>query len=99
MPLELVTPLPPGAPSHTRLARHGDRLVVLREILDGTDCSWPPGSPGLVTLQEVVELQGKRHALFEWVPGVTLRDLLQALGLVGRPASIGLVGRVLVDAA
>jgi hypothetical protein len=52
-----------------------------------------------VTLQEVVELQGKRHALFPWVPGVTLRDLLEALSLAGRPASIGLVGRVLIDAA
>lgn len=99
MALELVTPLPPGAPSHTRLAKHGARLVVLREIKDGTDCSWPPASPSMVTLQEVGELQGKRHALFPWVPGVTLRELVKALELVGKPAPIGLVGRVLVDAA
>ncbi|HEY0883448.1 MAG TPA: hypothetical protein VGD87_18070, partial [Archangium sp.] len=52
-----------------------------------------------MTLQEVGELQGKRHALFAWVPGVTLRDLLEALSLAGRPASIGLVGRVIIDAA
>ncbi len=97
--LELVTPLPPGAPSHTRLAKHGARLVVLREILDGTDCSWPPASPKLVTLQEVGELQGKRHALFDWVPGVTLRDLLQALEQQGNPLPLGLVAHVLVDAA
>lgn len=73
--------------------------MVLREILDGTDCSWPSPAPRLVTLQEVGELQGKRHALFEWVPGVTLRETLAALELVGRPAPIGLVGRVLLDAA
>lgn len=99
MAFELVTPLPPGAPSHTRLARHGARLVVLREIMDGTDCSWPEPSPNLVTLQEVGELQGKRHALFPWVPGVTLRELLKALELVGKPTPLGLLGRVLLDAA
>ncbi|MDP1825032.1 MAG: hypothetical protein Q8L48_17375 [Archangium sp.] len=99
MALELVTPLPPGAPSHTRLARHGARLVVLREIKDGTDCSWPQPSPSMVTLQEVGELQGKRHALFPWVPGVTLREVVKALEAVGRPVPIGLAGRVLVDAA
>lgn len=99
MGLELVTPLPPGASSHTRLARHGARLVVLREIKDGTDCSWPPASPRLITLQEVGELQGKRHALFEWVPGATLRETLRALEAVGNPIPLGLVGRVLVDAA
>ncbi|MFT3710850.1 MAG: hypothetical protein QM817_24765 [Archangium sp.] len=99
MPLELVTPLPPGAPSHTRLARHGKRLVVLREIKDGTDCSWPPPAAQMVTLQEVGELQGKRHALFEWVPGVTLREVLQALEVVGNPVPLGLVLRVVIDAA
>ncbi len=97
--LELVTPLPPGSASHTRLAKHGVRLVVLREIKDGTDCSWPPPSPNMVTLQEVVELQGKRHALFPWVPGVTLRDVVKALEADGTPAPIGLMGRVLVDTA
>jgi hypothetical protein len=73
--------------------------VVLREIKDGTDCSWPPPSPQMVTLQEVGELQGKRHALFEWVPGVTLREVLQALELVGNPVPLGLVLRVVIDAA
>lgn len=97
--LELVTPLPPGASSHTRLAKHGARLVVLREIKDGTDCSWPPPAPRLVTLQEVGELQGKRHALFEWVPGVTLRETLRALEAAGNPIPLGLVGRVVLDAA
>lgn len=53
----------------------------------------------MVTLQEVGELQGKRHALFPWVPGVTLREVVKALEAVGRPVPIGLVGRVLVDAA
>ncbi|MDP2269421.1 MAG: hypothetical protein Q8N23_25090 [Archangium sp.] len=99
MALELVTPLPPGAPSHTRLAKHGVRLVVLREIKDGTDCSWPQPSANMVTLQEVGELQGKRHALFPWVPGVTLRDVVKALEAGGKPAPMGLAGRVLVDTA
>ncbi len=53
----------------------------------------------MVTLQEVGELQGKRHALFPWVPGVTLRDVVQALEAGGKPAPLGLVGRVLVDTA
>lgn len=53
----------------------------------------------MVTLQEVGELQGKRHALFPWVPGVTLRELVKALELVGKPPPLGLVGRVLIDAA
>lgn len=53
----------------------------------------------MVTLQEVVELQGKRHALFPWVPGVTLRDVVKALEADGTPAPIGLMGRVLVDTA
>ena len=99
MALELVTPLPPGAPSFTRLAKHGARLVVLREIKDGTDCSWPDPSPHMVTLQEVGELQGKRHALFPWVPGVTLRETIKALELAGKPTPLGLIARILVDAA
>ena len=99
MALELVTPLPPGAPSHTRLAKHGVRLVVLREIKDGTDCSWPQPSPNMVTLQEVGELQGKRHALFPWVPGVTLREVVKALEDSGNPIPLGMVGRVLIDCA
>ncbi|MBL8914473.1 MAG: hypothetical protein JNM17_27460 [Archangium sp.] len=72
---------------------------MLREIKDGTDCSWPPPAPHMVTLQEVGELQGKRHALFEWVPGVTLREVLKALELVGNPVPLGLVARVIIDAA
>lgn len=72
---------------------------MLREILDGTDCSWPDASPGLVTLQEVGELQGKRHALFEWVPGVTLRDALEALEQRGSAVPLGLVGRAVLSAA
>ena len=72
---------------------------MLREIKDGTDCSWPPPSPNMVTLQEVGELQGKRHALFPWVPGVTLRELIKALELIGAPAPLGLIARVIIDAA
>lgn len=71
---------------------------MLREIKDGTDCSYPPAAPQMVTLQEVGELQGKRHALFEWVPGVTLRETLKAMELVGNPVPLGLVARVVIDA-
>lgn len=99
MPLELLTPLPPGTASHTRLARHGQRLVVLRELLSGTDCSYPPPAPHLVALQEVGEMQGKRHALFPWVPGVTLRDLVDALARSRTPVPLGLVGRVVIEGA
>ncbi len=99
MAIELITPLPPGAQSFTKLAKQGAKLVVLRELKDGTDCAYPLGSPGLVTLQEVVEFQGKRQALFPWVPGVALREVLQALELVGQSVPVGFVARVLVDAA
>ncbi|PZR03638.1 MAG: hypothetical protein DI536_35665, partial [Archangium gephyra] len=73
--------------------------MVLREIRDGTDCSYPLGSPGLVTLQEVLELDGRRQALFPYVPGVTLRELLHALEAAGETVPVGLVGLVLVSAA
>lgn len=72
--------------------------MVLREIKDGTDCSYPPPSAQMVTLQEVGELQGKRHALFEWVPGVTLRETLKAMDAAGNPVPLGLVARVIIDA-
>jgi hypothetical protein len=72
--------------------------VVLREIKDGTDCSYPPPSDQMVTLQEVGELQGKRHALFDWVPGVTLRDTLHAMAEARNPIPLGLIGRVVIDA-
>lgn len=99
MTLALLTPLPPGASSRTRLARHGDRLVVLRELLEGMECVRPAPAARLVTLEEVVELEGRRHALYEWVPGATLREALAAFDALGRVAPLGLVGRVLIDAA
>ncbi|MGV3621927.1 MAG: hypothetical protein ACO1OB_13985, partial [Archangium sp.] len=99
MPIELLTPLPPGAESFTRLARQAHRCVVLREIKEGTDCSYPLGSPGLVTLQEVVELDGRRHALFPYAPGVTLRELLRALEAAGQTVTPGLMARIVIDAA
>lgn len=98
--LELVTLLPPGAPSQTRLARHGHRLVVLRELRPGTTCFRPKGgAPRVAALEEVGELQGKRHALFPFVPGVSLRDIVRAFESVGKLVPLAFSGAVVLQAA
>ncbi len=99
MAWEVITPLPPGRPGHTLLVRHGARLAVAREVRPGTDCSYPDAFPHLVTLQEAAEVQGRRHAFFEWVPGVTLLETITALKAMNAPVPLGLTGRVVLDAA
>lgn len=99
MAVDLITPLPPGTESFTRLAKQGSRTVVLRELREGTDVAYPLGSPGLVTVQEVIEVDGRRAAVFPYVPGVTLREVLAAIEAAGEEPPLGLVLRVVLSAA
>ena len=100
---DIVTSLPPGAATSTTFLarrREGDqRLVVLREVFEGSQPFWPEASEGVVPLIELTELGGKRYAAYAWVPGVTLKELVEALQALGRPVPLGLAGRVVRDAA
>lgn len=104
MPYEPVSTLPAGVPtSRTRLAKltgGATRLAVLRELEEGATPFWPePSSPNVLTLKEVTELEGKKHAVFDYVHGVTLREVVEALEEREVEVPLGFVGRVVVDAA
>lgn len=95
---EIVTTLPPGSASRTLLGRLGPRFAALRE-LERDGAVVPQPAPGLVPLREIVVLGGKRYAAFDVVEAVTLREVIDAFGSLGRLPPLGLVARVVVDAA
>ncbi|MEW6431425.1 MAG: hypothetical protein AB1730_07925, partial [Myxococcota bacterium] len=101
MSYELLSTLPPGAASRTRLAvRDGRRKVVLRQVRDGVEPFLPETTPeAVLPLIEISEQQGVRYAVYDYVPGVTLRELVEALREQDQPVPLGLVGRVVVDGA
>lgn len=90
MKLELLTPLPPGAASRTRLARLDALLVVLRELVEGEPTFRPPSSPRVLAVQDIVTLQGRRFGLFEYAPGATLEEVSQAFAALGQPVPVAL---------
>lgn len=101
---EILTTLPPGAGGRTRLAYqlggHGfRRTVVLRAVPDGVPpAAAPIRTAGVLPLLDVVEFEGQVWAVYEFIPGATLKELLEVYASVGRLPAVGLVGRVMVDA-
>jgi hypothetical protein len=99
---DVIASLPPGSASRTHLARkQGEaRLFALREVEDGCEPFWPePSSPAVLPLIEMATVQGKRCAVFPYVPGATLREVVEMLRSLGKAPPLGMVGRVVVSAA
>lgn len=94
--------LPEGVlSSRTWRARHDDgREAVLREVPEGVTPT-PAGYaiPGVVTLREVVEVDGRRYGVWSLVQADSLQDLVERLQDAGVPIPLGFVVRVIVDAA
>ena len=90
-----------GRQGTTRLAmRDGRRKVVLRALGDGAAPFLPERTPeAVLPLIELADVQGRQHAVYDYVPGVTLKELLEALRDAGQAIPLGLVARVVADAA
>lgn len=99
----IVGALPRGSDNQTLLALKEDgperQGVVLRPVVEGVALVQPPSLPGLVPVLGFDEVDGHQYALYEFAPGVTLREILAAFKATQRRAPLGLAGRVVVDAA
>lgn len=99
----IVGALPRGSSNQTVLAiREGGkerRGIVLRPWDAGVAPFTPPALPGLVPVLGFDAVKGLPVALYEFSPGVTLREILEAFKVSQRRAPLGLAGRVVVDAA
>ncbi|MCC6335690.1 MAG: hypothetical protein IT380_17070 [Myxococcales bacterium] len=101
MSYDILSNLPPGTSSRTRLAmRDGRRKVVLRMVREGVEPFLPEKTPDAVLpLIELSEQLGVRYAVYDYLPGVTLRELVDALREADQPVPLPLAARVLIDAA
>ena len=94
--------LPEGAlSSRTWRARHDDgREAVLREVPEGvTPTPLGYAIPGVVTLREVVEVEGRRYGVWSLAQADSLQDLVERLQDAGAPIPLGFIVRLIVDAA
>ncbi len=100
MTFEALSTLPPEvALSRTRLARQGPKHIVLRTLETGVTTFVGPRHPAVLSLIELDTLEGSPVALYDYVAGVTLRELVAAFRQQARPAPLDLLGRVIIDAA
>ncbi|MBX7097870.1 MAG: hypothetical protein K1X89_09170 [Myxococcaceae bacterium] len=105
MRYQVLTTLPPGTGARTRLAFQlgvmgFQRAVVMRAIAEGVvPQATPSRVAGVLPLLDAVELDGSDWAVYEFFPGATLREVIEVHQSVGRLPSLGLVVRVIVDAA
>jgi hypothetical protein len=75
------------------------RAVALREVPPGAEVSVaPPAQEGVLPLLDLIELEGKKWAVYEFVPGATFAEVAAAHFSVERLPSLGLIGRIVVDA-
>lgn len=101
---EILSTLPPGAGTRTKLAwQAGDggfrRAVVLREVPQGVELATVPSAPqSVLALLDEVDLEGRTWAVYEFVPGATFAEVSAAHLSVERLPSLGLIGRTVVDA-
>ncbi|MEW5741252.1 MAG: hypothetical protein AB1938_20185 [Myxococcota bacterium] len=101
MSYDILSTLPPGSTSRTRLAmRDGRRKVVLRVVREGVEPFLPEKTPeAVLPLIEISEQQGVRYAVYDYLRGVTLRELVEALREGDQPVPLALAARIVVDAA
>jgi len=101
---EVLSTLPPGAGTRTRLAwQVGDlgfrRAVVMREVPEGAEIAASPMTvEGVLPLLDLVEFDGRRWAVYEFVAGATFAEVAAAHFSVERLPSLGLIARVVIDA-
>lgn len=97
----ILSTLPAGTTSRTRLAlRDGRRKVVLRMVREGVEPFLPDKTPdSVLPLIELFEQLDTRHAVYDYVPGVTFRELVGALREEERHVPVALAVRVVLDAA
>lgn len=99
-----MSTLPPGAGTRTRVAwQVGDlgfrRAVVLREVPEGAEIAASPMTvEGVLPLLDLVELDGRRWAVYEFIAGATFAEVAAAHFAVERLPSLGLIARVVIDA-
>ncbi len=102
---EVLMTLPPGGNGQrTRLALQQNddgiaRPAVLRAVMEGVTPFAAPAAKDVLALIDVVELDGTRWGVFELAPGATLRELAEVHAVAKRLPALGLVARVVVDAA
>jgi hypothetical protein len=95
---ELVSTLPPGSGSRTILARLGARFGVLRQL--EAEPLYPPAPPEpVLPLLEVAVVAGLRYAVYSVAMAASLREVTEALLKEEQLAPVGLVARVVLDAA
>lgn len=95
---ELVSTLPPGSGSRTILARLGARFGVLRQL--EAEPLYPPApSEPVLPLLEVAVVAGLRYAVYGVAMAASLREVTEALLKEEQLAPVGLVARVVLDAA
>jgi hypothetical protein len=97
----ILSTLPAGTTSRTRLAlRDGRRKVVLRMVREGVEPFLPDKTPdSVLPLIELFEQLDTRYAVYDYVPGVTFRELVGALREEERHVPAALAVRVVLDAA
>lgn len=95
---EFVSSLPPGSTSRTIVARLGTRVCVLRQLTTEPKLQSLRGGR-VLPLLEVAVVAGVRYGVYDAVPAVTLREVTAALLAQERVTPVGLVTRVVVDAA
>lgn len=99
MTWELVTTLPQGSPSRTLLARRGEQVAVLRATEFEPLLKQPSASPAVLPLRELAVVAGARYAVFDLVPGLSLREVIDGLVTLGRPRPVDLSCTVVLHAA
>lgn len=101
---EVLATLPPGAGNRTRLAWLTSgvgfrKAVVLREVPASQAASMAgPPQEGVLPLLDLIELDGRRWAVYDFVAGATFAEVAEAHFSVERLPSLGLIGRMVVDA-
>jgi hypothetical protein len=74
--------------------------VVLRALDPGAKVAAMPSTPNFVLpVLDVVSLDGSHWAVYEFVPGATFAEVAAAHFSVERLPSLGLIARIVVDAA
>lgn len=99
MTWELVTTLPQGSHSRTLLARRGEQVAVLRATEFEPLLKPLSASPAVLPLRELAVVAGAHYAVFDLVPGLSLREVIDGLVMLGRPPPVDWLCTVVLHAA
>ena len=100
MPYEVLSSLPSGVTgSRTRLARLDSTLVVLRALEPGTMTFVGPKHPSVLRLLDVTQFDATRWATYPYLPGLTLKEVIDAFRAQSRQVPIDALARVMIEVA